>query len=289
MDFQDNKRAIVAMLVANGAFIINDAFVKIVAAALPLGQIIFLRGLVTIVLLSAVCAVTGVFANWRRLSHPKVLIRSLAEVVATLLYLKALMHVPIANATAILQALPLIVTAAAAVFLGAPVGWRRWCAVGVGLVGVLCIVRPGFEGFDAWALVALAGVFAMALRDLMTRQMPAEIPTFGVGLVTAVGVTIMGSGLMASEGWQPLALTDFLWVCSAAGFVLFGYVFIILAMRSGDISVVAPFRYSMVIWALGLGFVIWGEVPDFMTVVGTLIVISTGLYTFLRERRLSSA
>ncbi|WP_417684358.1 DMT family transporter [Roseibium sp.] len=288
MDLQDNKRAIIAMLVANGAFIINDALVKLVSGSLPLGQIIFLRGLVTIFLIGGVCAATGVFRSFRVLASPKVVIRTLAEVVATLLYLNALTRIPIANATAILQALPLVVTAAAAIFLGAHVGWRRWSAVGVGLIGVLLIVRPGFEGFDAWALLALAGVFSMALRDLVTRQMPREIPTFGVSLATAIGVTVLGGGLMTTQGWEPVGLQELGILFAAAGFVLCGYIFIILAMRSGDISVVAPFRYSAVLWALGLGYAFWGEIPDLMTMAGTSIVVATGIYTFVREHRQGS-
>ncbi len=276
------------MLVANAGFLINDSLVKVASDNLPLGQMIVVRGVITMVLLAVVCHVTGVFRNARHLVHPKVLIRMMAEVKATLLYLTAIMNMPIAKATAILQALPLIVTAGAAIFLKAPVGWRRWSAVGVGFFGVLLIIRPGFAGFDAWALVALAGVFAMAVRDLTTRKMPTEISTFGVSLMTAVGVTVMGAGLSTTTGWKPMTMGDLAALSGAAAFILIGYVFIIAAMRSGDISVVAPFRYSAVLWALGLGFLIWGEVPDSMTVLGTVIIIATGIYTFLRERRLSS-
>ncbi|MBD8875019.1 DMT family transporter [Roseibium polysiphoniae] len=287
MEIRDNGPAIGAMLVANAAFLLNDTLVKFSSDNLPLGQMIFVRGAICIVLLAIVCQVTGVFRSARLLIHPMVLLRTLAEVCATLLYLTALMRMPIANATSILQALPLVVTAAAAIFLKAPVGWRRWTAIGVGLTGVMLIIRPGFEGFDAWALVALAGVMFMAIRDLSTRQMPEEIPTYGVSLMTAVGVTIMGAGLSVSEGWQPMALQDYLSLSGAAGFILFGYIFIILAMRSGDISVVAPFRYSAVLWALAIGFLVWGEVPDAMTIIGTTIIILTGIYSFWRERRLS--
>lgn len=287
MEIRDNGPAIGAMLVANAAFLLNDTLVKFSSDNLPLGQMIFVRGAICIVLLAIVCQVTGVFRSARLLIHPMVLLRTLAEVCATLLYLTALMRMPIANATSILQALPLVVTAAAAIFLKAPVGWRRWTAIGVGLTGVMLIIRPGFEGFDAWALVALAGVMFMAVRDLSTRQMPEEIPTYGVSLMTAMGVTIMGAGLSVSEGWQPMVLQDYLSLSGAAGFILFGYIFIILAMRSGDISVVAPFRYSAVLWALAIGFLVWGEVPDAMTIVGTTIIILTGIYSFWRERRLS--
>ncbi|MEJ8474134.1 DMT family transporter [Roseibium algae] len=289
MDFRENSRAVMAMLVANAGFIINDSLMKLVSGHLPLGQMIFVRGVISIGLLLAICMATGVFRKAHLLMHPKVLMRSIGEVMATLLYLTALMKMPIANATAILQALPLVVTAGAAIVFKSSVGWRRWTAIGAGFTGVMLIIRPGFQGFDVWALVALAGVFFMALRDLSTRQMPAEIPTFGVSLMTAIGVTVLGGGLSLSETWQPMTTYDLMGLAGAAGFILLGYVFIILAMRSGDITLVAPFRYSAVLWALTLGFLIWGDVPDAMTMLGTMIIIATGLYTFLRERKLANS
>lgn len=287
MDLMGNGRAITAMLVANAAFIINDSLVKVVADELPLGQIIFLRGVMTALIMAVVCHFTGVFRNWRGLVHPLVLLRTFAEVGSTVLYLTALMQMPIGNITSILQALPLVVTAAAAIFLKAPVGWRRWTAILVGFCGVVLIVRPGLEGFNAWSLLALAAVMFMALRDLATRQMPATVPTFGVALATSIGVAVLGGTMSLTEGWAALNVTSLALLLGATGFVTVGYIFIILAMRSGDISVVAPFRYSSVLWALGLGYFIWREVPDLMTVAGTIIVVLTGIYTFLRERRLS--
>lgn len=282
-----NGRAIAAMLVANAAFIINDSLVKLVSDALPLGQIIFLRGLMTAVIIAIICHFTGVFRSWRGLIHPLVLLRTGAEVCSTVLYLTALMQMPIGNITSILQALPLVVTAAAAVFLKAPVGWRRWTAILVGFLGVVLIVRPGLEGFNAWSLLALAAVMFMAVRDLATRQMPPTVPTFGVALSATIGVAALGGVMTFAEDWQPMTAASLALLAGATGFIAVGYVFIILAMRSGDISVVAPFRYSSVLWALGLGYFIWREVPDLLTVAGTVIVVLTGIYTFLRERRLS--
>ncbi len=287
MDFRDNGRAILAMLVANGAFIINDSLMKMTSDHLPLGQMIFVRGAICVLLLAGICYFTGTFREVALLIHPKVLLRALAEVMATAFYLTALLHIPIANATSILQVLPLIVTAGAAIFLKAPVGWRRWTAIAVGFSGVMLIIRPGFEGFDAWSLVTLTGVLFMAVRDLTTRQMPPEISTYGASLITSIGVTILGGGLAVVHGWEPMLPSDVFALSGAAGFILFGYIFIILAMRSGDISVVAPFRYSGVLWALALGFLIWGDVPDLMTIIGTAIIILTGIYTFFREQRVS--
>lgn len=289
MERQANSRAIAAMLLAMAGFILNDALVKMASDTLPLGQIILVRGLICIAVLSIAGYATGLFNNARVLMHPAVLVRAFAETAATLLYLTALFRLPIANATAILQVLPLVVTAGAAIFLRSPVGWRRWSAILVGFSGVLIIIRPGLEGFNAYSLIALAGVCCMALRDLATRQLPADVPTLGVALISFVAVTLLGAGLTYTSGWTAMSTEQAGYLCGAAAFVLAGYLFIILAMRIGDIAVVAPFRYSIVVWAIALGYLVWGDVPDHLTLVGIAIVIFSGTYSFFRERRIGAA
>ncbi|MEP3047485.1 MAG: DMT family transporter [Roseibium sp.] len=287
MEARNNGRAIAAMLLAMAGFILNDALVKLSADALPLGQIILVRGIVSIILIALVCYATGVFKSVSQLRQPAVLVRAAAETSATVCYLTALFHLPIANATAILQALPLVVTAGAAIFLKSKVGWRRWTAIAIGFAGILIIVRPGLEGFNAFSLLALAGVACMAVRDLATQQVPKDVPTFGVALVSFIAVTTLGAGLTVVDGWQAMSLETFGLLCGASVFIIVGYIFIIIAMRSGEIAVVAPFRYSIVIWAIGLGFFVWGDVPDGWTLLGTGIVIVMGIYTFFREQRIA--
>nr|WP_280116320.1 MULTISPECIES: DMT family transporter [unclassified Pannonibacter] len=276
-----------AMLVAMAAFIGNDALVKIVYETVQLGQIIVVRGLIAIAMILVLCYATGVHREVRHLRNPMVLLRSFGEVGATLFYLIALMHMPIANITAILQVLPLMVTGAAAIFLGAPVGWRRWTAIGVGFVGVLIIVRPGLEGFDQWSILAMIGMLFMVLRDLTTRMMPPEVPTFGATLVTCVGVLLLGLCVVGVEGWKPMTLGEVGILASAAACLLAGYVLLIVAMRIGDISLVSPFRYSIIVWAILIGYLVWGDVPDALTLLGTGIVVATGIYTVLRERKIA--
>ncbi|MEP3429546.1 MAG: DMT family transporter [Roseibium sp.] len=288
MEHRNNGRAIAAMLIAMSGFILNDTLVKLSADALPLGQIIFVRGVISSILIAIVCYVTGVFRLLPMLRHPAVLVRAAAETAATVFYLSALFHLPIANATAILQALPLVVTAGAAIFLKNKVGWRRWTAIAIGFVGILIIVRPGLQGFNAFSLLALAGVSCMAVRDLATQQVPKEVPTFGVALVSFIAVTTLGAGLTAVDGWQAMSLEMFSLLVGASLFIIVGYIFIIIAMRTGEIAVVSPFRYSIVIWAIGLGFLVWGDVPDGLTLVGTSIVILMGIYTFFREQHITN-
>ena len=287
LDFRDNGRAIAAMTLSTAGFILNDSLVKLSADDLPFGQILIVRGGFSIILMLAAFIATDGHRHIRSLLHPAVAIRTLAETMATLFYLTALFHMPIGNSTAILQAMPLLVTAGAAIFLKAPVGWRRWTAIGIGFIGVLLIVKPGLAGFNIWSLSALAGVICMALRDLATQRVPWEASTFGVALASIIAVTILGIGFNVDEGWHPMEPKVYVYLAGAAALIVVGYVTLIMAMRIGEISVVAPFRYAAVLWALLLGYLIWGDLPDLLTVIGILIIISTGIYTFVREQRLS--
>ncbi|MBO6758848.1 MAG: DMT family transporter [Roseibium sp.] len=287
MQFRENGRAIGAMMLAMAGFILNDTMVKLASDSLPLGQIILVRGLIGTVLMAFACQVTGVFKEISTLWRGAVAWRMVGEVAATVFYLTALIRLPIANATAILQALPLVVTAGAAVVFRDRVGWRRWTAIAVGFSGVLLIVRPGLEGFNVYALFAVAGMLFMALRDLATRGLPKETPTLGVALLTTMAVSVLGAVLTGVQGWQPMDLRAWVFLTLAAVFIMVGYIFIIAALRSGDIAVVAPFRYSIVLWALVLGYIVWGDVPDLLTVLGILVIVGTGIYTFFREQRLA--
>lgn len=287
MDLRENSKAITAMLLAMAAFLTNDAIVKFVHDELPLGQIIVMRSVFASILIYAASVAMGVHREFRHLAHPTVGWRTLGELGSTYFYLAALIHLPIANITSVLQSLPLLVTAAAAIFLGATVGWRRWTAIGIGFAGVLIIIRPGVSGFNEWSLVALCGVFCMVLRDLSTRRMPQAIPTFGVTLVTCFGVMALGGVMVIFEGWEPMTARQIGIIAAGSLFLLAGYIFIIIAMRLGDIAIVSPFRYSSILWAILIGYVVWSEVPDALTLLGTAIVVSTGVYTFIRERKLA--
>jgi drug/metabolite transporter (DMT)-like permease len=290
MQLSDNARGAVLMSVAMAAFTINDTAMKLVMQTVPLFQAIGLRGvLATFALL---------LISWRmgslRLSLPRrdlglLGLRSLAEVLGTLTFLAALNHMPLANLSAILQVLPLAVTLAAALFLGDRVGWRRMTAILVGFAGVLIIIRPGPAGFDIWALVGLASVACVVVRDLVTRRMSASLPTVTVALTAAVTVLVMGGIGTAVEGWQPVGGREWLLLAGAAAALIVGYLTVVMTMRVGEISFVAPFRYTALLWAMALDFVIFGHVFDAFTMVGAALVVGTGIFTFWRERQLSRA
>src|SRR5262245_35662929 len=282
----DNLRGILAMLAAMGSLIFNDAFLKMAAASLPTGEAIFLRGAIaTLLCLGAIAATVGLGAL-RHAANRRIQTRAGADVLGTILYLSALMHMPIADATAILQFTPLAITAGAALFLGAQVGWRRWLATLVGLIGVLIIVRPGGTGFNAYSLLALRAIGFVAVRDLGTRRIGREIPTMVVAASSAAAVAMGGLSLAVVEPWVWPSWSALLLALVAGIGLVGGNYWIVVAMRHGDIAAVAPFRYSAALWAIAAGLVVWGEMPDMWTWTGTAIVTGAGVYTILRESRL---
>lgn len=285
----DNLRGIGAMLAAMGAFVINDTMMKLAAAELPTGQVICLRGLIMVPTLGAFLLATATPETVLTLVRPAILARSLAEVGAAALYLTALFHMPIADCTAIFQFTPLALTAGAALFLGVHVGWRRWLAALIGLAGVLIIIRPGAATFNPYAALALLSVFCVAARDLITRTLGAEVPTQAIAFTSTTAVALSALGFLPFETWQWPSPSALLAIVGASAAFLAAQYWIIGAMRTGDIAVVAPFRYSVILWAIAAGFAMWGEVPDAATWIGIAIVTAAGLYTFLRERQLARA
>jgi drug/metabolite transporter (DMT)-like permease len=285
----DNVRGILAMLAAMGSLIVNDCFIKVVAAELPTGEVIFLRGVFTTLLGGALIAATVGLGTLRLAARPRMPLRAGADVVATILYLMALTRMPIADATALLQFTPLAITAGAALFLGARVGWRRWLATAVGLAGVLVIVRPGGAGFNPYSVLALAAIGFVAARDLVTRGLGADVPTIVIATVSAAAVMAGSLVLALWETWAwPSPAAILMLLCAGLG-LLGGNYWIVVAMRWGDIPTVAPFRYSVILWAVAAGFVVWGELPDLATWTGIAVVTGAGLYTLLREHRLAKA
>ena len=285
MPLSPNMRAALFMTVSMAGFTVNDGITKHMSEIMNMGQVQFLRGAFATVFIAALAWHQGAFANLRLALQPMVLIRVVGEVMATVTFLIALAQLPIANVSAVLQALPLAVTMGAALIYGEMVGWRRWLAIAAGFTGVAIIVRPGLEGFSTYSLVALTCVGFCTMRDLATRRIPEHIPTLLISTATAVAVCISGAFLVQPMGgWTgPSAFDLFLLAC-AAGLLIVGYQFIILAMRSGEISFVAPFRYTGLLFSILLGFVVFGDVPDLAMILGSAIIVGSGLYMLYRER-----
>lgn len=266
-------------------FVTNDMFVKLTSDTLATGQIMFIRGMFMIVMIVAIAWASGLLRHARELRRPAVAWRTVGEVTSTICFLTALFHIPIANATAILQTVPIVVTAFAALFLRERVGWRRWLAVTVGFVGMLLIVQPGGAEFNVYALFAVAAVFAITLRDISTRYLPLTVPAILVSLVTSIAVSGAGVALGTFENWiVPDALT-LGYLLAASVSLIGGYVFVVEAMRHGEVSAVSPFRYTILIPAFVYGIAIWGDDVSVLAALGALLVVASGIYVLYRESR----
>jgi S-adenosylmethionine uptake transporter len=283
----DNMLGSAYMLLAMASFAIGDSILKFISSEMPLGQILFTRGLFAIVILYIIARKLGSLRPLSAVLKTPFLLRVLGEVCATYFFFTALFQIPLANAAAIMQALPLTVTLAAAYFLGEAIGWRRISAILVGFIGVILIIQPGLDGFNIFSLYCLVAVLACTLRDVATRRLDHDTPTIFVTLVTVFVVAIGGGLLGLTEEWVPTTLytTSILGVASL--FLITGFIGIVSSMRVGEVAVVTPFRYSVLIFAILIGLIFFNELPNTLTIIGSIIVVGSGIYTIYRERRVA--
>ncbi|MEO0863863.1 MAG: DMT family transporter [Pseudomonadota bacterium] len=286
----DNLRGAGFMVLAMLCFAITDMFIKLLGGTLPGAQLVMLLGIGGALIMGVACLVQRQRLLPPALLARPVILRNCGEVIGTLGFVTALVLIPLATASAILQATPLVVTLGAALFLGEVVGWRRWTAILVGFCGVLLILRPGLDGFDWNVLFAVQGMLGLSIRDLATRRAPPSLSALQLSfaafsLLVPAGALAMwsqGTGFVHPDGGE------WLLVIAAALMGAFSYRFIVTAMRLGDIAVVTSFRYSRMIFALVIGIAVFAEWPDSMTLLGAAIIIGSGLYTLWREQRVKS-
>ncbi len=283
----DNMRGAVLMSIAMVAFTINDTCIKILGEKLALSQILAMRGTVVTLAMVALAAHQGQLRfdlprrEWKLIS-----LRSFAELAAALLFLPALFNMSIANASAIMQSLPLVVTLAGALFFKEAVGWKRMLAIVIGFIGVIMIIQPGGEEFNIYSLLVVATVLTVAVRDLCSRQLARSTPSLLAATAGAGAVALYGLVWLAFDEVKPLTLTDSLLLATSCASVIVGYVFAVSAMRMGEIAIVAPFRYVSLIAALIVGVVIFGRIPNGLALAGACVVVATGLFTLYREQKL---
>lgn len=280
----DTLRGILAMLVACLTFTVGDAIMKLASATLPVGQMLFVRGLITLAILAVAIHLTGALAQWQPHYLAPTLLRSFGEIISTVMFFIGLTQIAFNEASAIGQMAPLLVTAGAALFLNEQVGVRRWLATLVGFIGVLLIVRPGGESFTWGAVFIFASTVGVAFRDLVTRQMPRGVPTLVLAFGAGACVTLAGLGMRFWETWVAMGMRESLLLLTSATTVIVGYVAIITASRHGDISVVSPFRYSAILFGVLIGMGLFGERIAGLTILGIVLIIAAGLYTLWRER-----
>ena len=271
------RRSIRLMVLAMAAFTLNDTLVKLASETMPTGQLIFLRGVLATLFVLVAVRLGGATLQPRRLVTGWVALRAVIDAFATLVFLVSLFHLPLATATAINMATPLVIAAMAAWWLGERVPLARWLVIGVGFAGVLLVIQPGPQGFNAWAWLCLAGTLLTAARDTITRRIPPDMPSIGITLATAAAVTLLALGVMVFEGWQPMTWREWALLTAAAAFRAAGYQLIIRSTRSGDLTAVAPFRYVCLLMAVVLGWALWGHVPNALAWAGIALVIGAGL------------
>lgn len=279
-----NRRGILYMAAAMVCLVLNDALMKQVGQTLPVPQMVFVRGLIALAMVFGVARLTGATTRLPRLADRHVVARAMTDAVGTLLYLVALMHLPLGNATAINLAAPLIMAALAVVLLKERASPARWAAIGAGFAGVLLVIQPKAEGFNAWALVCLGGTFFQATRELLTRRIDPSLPAILVTLASALAVLLLAAVVMLGQGWQPMQPRQLATLALAAALLSTGYFLIVGSMRHGEMNVVAPFRYTGLMVAVLLGWLFWGEVPNAMAWAGIGVLLGAGLF-LLHESR----
>ncbi|HYF18311.1 MAG TPA: DMT family transporter [Ramlibacter sp.] len=281
-----NRRGVLAMSAGMGAFVTNDAMVKMVSETLPAWQLIFLRGVFAIVALLLLLLAIGALRQLPLLADRRVWVRAALDAVGTMTYLTSLFHLPIANATAINMATPLFITLFAVVALHEQVGWIRWLAIATGFTGVLMVVQPAGAAFNAYALLCLAGTIVHAARDLATRYIDPRVPALLITFSTAIGVTVLSACFgLAERTWTAPGARELALLAAASVFLSAGYFLLTIAMRAGEMSLVAPFRYTGLLFALAFGFIVWGDVPNALAWAGIALLVAAGLSILHGERR----
>ncbi|WP_282024922.1 DMT family transporter [Limimaricola cinnabarinus] len=287
----ENLRGSLLMVAAMLGFALEDMFIKLLAGALPVGQILMLLGLGGGLVFTLMARARGETLWSPDFLQPAVIARNLGEVVGTGGFIIAVALSPLATATAIAQSIPLLVTLGAALFFAEPVGWRRWSAICAGLVGVLLVIRPGAEGFTPMSLFALVGAIGLAGRDLASRRVPRAISSTKLSVYAFLVLVPVGYAMVLVAG-DSLVRPGPAQMAMLAGAVTIGvtaYYMLTAATRMGEVSVIAPYRYTRLIFALVIAVSVFGERPDALTYLGATIIVGSGIYTLWREARLRRA
>lgn len=285
----NNVNGILLLIGSMAAFALEDMFIKLLSGSVPTGQIMVFLGVFCGLVFATMSVVTRkrIFdpVAWKTLP----LVRAATEGFGAVAFVTALSLIDLSTVAAVFQAMPLVVTMGAALFLGEQVGWRRWSAIGVGFVGVLMIIRPGMEGFRPESLFVVLSVVAIAARDLITRKLDPRVPSSVVAMQAYIAVAVAGLVLMVMSGasFVPVQAGQTGPYAGAIGFGVLGYYGIVTAMRVGEASALMPFRYTRLVFSILAGMLTFGERPDALTMAGASLIIGSGLYTFIRERRLA--
>ncbi len=266
-------------------FIFNDALIKLAAETMPAIQAIGLRGVFASLWCSLALVASGTWRQVPTITHRSVLARGVLEAAASTFYLVALFHIPFAIATAVNMSTPLFLAILAVVVLREDVRWRRWCAIALGFVGVLMVIQPRPGDANLWTWVVVFASFLGASRDILGRYVPRHVPSLVVSLGSALALALVGCIWTTVVGWQPMSLRGVGLVMASSLLLAVGYQTLMLALRTkAEISVMGAFRYGSVLWALVIGYIVWGDLPNRLAFAGIVVVVGSGLYILRRQR-----
>jgi len=284
-----NLRGILFMTLSMGGFAVEDLFLKILSEAVPVSQILIYVGISATVLLSVISIIKRIPVLRNDIYSNKLfIIRSFADMMGAVLIVTSISLMPLSTVSSILQALPLFITFGAVLIFKESVGWRRWSAVSFGFIGVILILKPGLSSFHPSSLIVLLAVACLALRDIVTGKISKDIHSITVSLYAFILTTVGGIFSLPFFGnFVTLTITQWFVVLTITLFGCFSYFMLVLATRKGDISVISPFRYSRLIFAIVLAILVLNERPDTLTLVGAAIIVASGYYTIWRERSLT--
>ena len=272
------------MIIAMGCLTLTDMLIKIASQSLPIGQVMITYGIGALLVFWGLLRIKGEPIQLSPLTNPAVIWRNVGDLIAMNSMFLALVFVPLSTIGAVIQAVPLLVTAAAALFLGEKVGLRRVSAIFVGFFGTLLIIQPGANTFDITATLVLVAALGMALRDIATKLVRESFSTLLLTFYSCFLFIFSGSILLLTKGvpslpdWGDVAMLVAMIIAGCLGFF-----FMTEAVRLGDMSVVIPFRYSRLLFSMAAGILILGEQVNAMMLIGSALTILSGLYIWHRE------
>jgi len=276
--------AIIAMVGSTLCYLLGDTAVKLAAEAVSVPQIIVIRGALTALLVAAAAAAAGVLRYWRGMFSRPVLVRGVFDAATTLMFTNALANMRIADATAVINAAPIAGTLLAVVLLKERVDILRWSAIILGFIGVVLVLRPGVGSFNLYGLLALGAMVTVAGREVVTRRVAAEVPSLIVTLWSTLTVTLVGLAATVTSGsWTPVGYPELGLILVSALFLFGAYHTSVISLRLGEVSLVGPFRYLIIVWGLLMGFLVWGDVPGAMELSGMALIAAAGFAVFRRE------
>jgi len=272
------------MILAMAGFAFEDLFIKMLSEEFPISEVIIILGFTGSIVFLLIALFQRAPIFHKDLLNKYVIIRTICELLGAVFFVTAIALTPLSSASAILQITPLLVTIGAVIFFREQVGWRRWTAVFIGFMGVLMILRPFNDDFEAASIFALLGALFLAARDLSTRAMKVDLPSVTIALYAFIAFGI--SGILIIPFNDPMiapSLNQIMFFIGASTFGVIAYYSLVISSRIGEMSVISPFRYSRIVFAMLLAIIFLEERPDSFTVIGAAIIVASGLYTFIRE------